>query len=703
MDPLHSPTAYWAFISYSHRDARTAVALRRAIETYAVPKRLVGTRTVAGVVPARLKPVFIDRDELQAGPDLKQSVHEALAHSRYLIVLCSPEAARSPWVNGEVAEFKRRHGSARILAVILRGEPFAGRTAGRESDECFPPALVAAGPGSGATVFEPITVDLRPHADGKRRAILKLIAGMLGVGADELLQRDARRRLRQLAVVAVAAGLGFAVMSVLTVDAIRSRNEARSQRGQAEELLEFMLGDLRKKLTTVGRLDVLDGVGDKALAYYAQQNPERLDANSLGRRSRALHLIGEQHEVRGQLEAAQVAFDHAARTTAQLLERAPQIGQRVFDHAQSVYWVGYLSWRRGQAEAAEKAFREYVRLAERLRQIDPRNLDWLAETSYAQVNVGVVSLHTGRLKEAVAAFEAARVNWLRMIEANPARVLDLANALGWISKAREAQEDFHGAINAQREKIQLLEQMPNAESNQQVKRHLRTTYYDLAYLELGIGRIGEAIGFAERSRQMGEALVAVDPENKTWLEQLYHIAVMCAELALVKGDQAGAREHWRRAANGARELLADNPQIADWQVNLRGRVLWLATRLADKNESSTLVAELADYLETTKKYSTDDRLLGRGRDRIVARAELALGELLAERGEHQEAAGRWRAAVTRMRPHADAGDLHAMTEVAWGVLRLGDLETARALARRLEASTYRHPSCTELLHAALGR
>lgn len=93
MAPLTSPAAYWAFISYSHRDARAAVALRRAIESYAVPKRLVGSHTIAGVVPARLKPVFIDRDELQAGPDLKQSVSDALAHSRYLIVLCSPEAA----------------------------------------------------------------------------------------------------------------------------------------------------------------------------------------------------------------------------------------------------------------------------------------------------------------------------------------------------------------------------------------------------------------------------------------------------------------------------------------------------------------------------------------------------------------------------------------------------------------------------------
>ena len=96
---------YWAFISYSHHDARAAAALQRALETYRVPRRLVGRGTPLGEVPAYLRPIFRDRNELQAGADLSATVREALAASRYLIVVCSPSAVASAWVNREITEF----------------------------------------------------------------------------------------------------------------------------------------------------------------------------------------------------------------------------------------------------------------------------------------------------------------------------------------------------------------------------------------------------------------------------------------------------------------------------------------------------------------------------------------------------------------------------------------------------------------------
>ena len=261
---------YWAFISYSHRDTKVAAALQRALETYRLPRRLVGTRTAVGEVPAFLKPAFRDRDEMEAGADLKATVREALAQSRWLVIVCSPEAARSPWVNREIIEFKKLLGEPRVLACIVAGEPFASRVPGREAEECFPDALRYALTPEGlpqGEELEPIAADLRPQGDGEHLAMLKLVAGMVGVGVVELVRRDAQRRARRMATIAAASVAGMAVMAVLTVMAVQSRIEAQSQRAQAEDLLEFMLGDLRKKLDPVGRLDVLDAVGEKALGY----------------------------------------------------------------------------------------------------------------------------------------------------------------------------------------------------------------------------------------------------------------------------------------------------------------------------------------------------------------------------------------------------------------------------------------------------
>ncbi|MBC7731670.1 MAG: serine/threonine protein kinase, partial [Bacteriovorax sp.] len=119
---------------------------------------------------------------------------------------------------------------------------------------------------------------------------------------------------------------GSVVVLALTVGisvALWEANEARQQRVQAEGLIEFMLSDLRKRLQPVGRLDVLDAVGVQALAYYAAQNAGRPDADSLGRRARALHLIGETAELRGSLDDALRVFQRAADSTAELMARYP--------------------------------------------------------------------------------------------------------------------------------------------------------------------------------------------------------------------------------------------------------------------------------------------------------------------------------------------------------------------------------------------
>lgn len=51
-------------------------------------------------------------------------------------------------------------------------------------------------------------------------------------------------------------------------------------------------------------------------------------------------------------------FQRAADSTAKLMARNPRDGRRIFDHAQSVYWVGYAARRSGQVALAEAAFRQ---------------------------------------------------------------------------------------------------------------------------------------------------------------------------------------------------------------------------------------------------------------------------------------------------------------------------------------------------------
>jgi len=232
------PTAdlsYQAFISYSHADEAWARWLHRAVETYRVPKRVIAGRTD---LPARLAPIFRDRDELPTAVDLGQKIEEALRASRRLIVVCSPSAARSRWVNEEIRRFKALGGAERIFAIIVDGEPNAIERGYDGSFECFPEELRVA---REAKAQEHIAADVRPQGDGRRNAQLKLIAGMLGVGLDDLKRRDQQRRQRRLVAITAASVSGLVLTSALAAFAWVARRDAEREAQTSRRTTEFMV------------------------------------------------------------------------------------------------------------------------------------------------------------------------------------------------------------------------------------------------------------------------------------------------------------------------------------------------------------------------------------------------------------------------------------------------------------------------------
>lgn len=221
---------YSAFISYNHKDKVWAAWLHRALETYTVPKGLRGRESRVGTLGKRLPPVFMDREELASSSDLAGSVIAALQQSASLVVICSPNAVNSPWVNQEIREFRRLRGVDHIHCVVVGGIPGAIRNADLDPTvEAFPPALLEKLDG------EPLAVDPRASGDGKQNAKLKLIAGVLGVGFDALRQREVARRHRRLLTIAAGSSLGLLLASGLAIFAFISRAEAIEQRDIARQ------------------------------------------------------------------------------------------------------------------------------------------------------------------------------------------------------------------------------------------------------------------------------------------------------------------------------------------------------------------------------------------------------------------------------------------------------------------------------------
>jgi hypothetical protein len=189
---------YWAFISYSHQDEVWARWLHKSLETYKVPRKLVGRKVDNGVVPRRIFPIFRDREELPGAADLGGKLKNALRQSRHLIVICSPKAAVSQWVNEEVKTYKALGREDRVLCLIVDGEPYASEKPASGLLECFPTAVRYRVSTEGELTgerTEPIAADARKGKDGRANARFKLLAGILNVGYDELKQRERQRQL----------------------------------------------------------------------------------------------------------------------------------------------------------------------------------------------------------------------------------------------------------------------------------------------------------------------------------------------------------------------------------------------------------------------------------------------------------------------------------------------------------------------------
>lgn len=499
---------------------------------------------------------------------------------------------------------------------------------------------------------------------------------------------------RNLVPVAAGSAAALALASAAAV-AWHEARVAQEQQAQAEGLIEFMLGDMPPRLKSVGRLDALDAVGDRALAYYAAQDPSRLDAASLGRRARALHLVGEIAEKRGQLEEAARRFGEAASSTAELLARHPNVPQRLFDHAQSEYWVGFVARRRGLAQEAEAAFGRYLALAQRLVTLQPEKLEWRIEQAYAELNVGVMQHEGGRPADALQAFERSRQVWPAVVAQRPAMNLDLGNVLGWIAKAREAVHDYAGAIDAQRAKREAVMRIPDAARDRRVQYHLANSAYEISRLQLSLGQTEAAARSALDATERFEVLVRGDAANLDWLAQLALARLSQAEAQLALGDEVLARQQLAPLQSIHARLMSTPDRKVRWQVNLSGRLLVLRARLVSETEEGTL-AELRTYLTEVQEREAAGKPLDAEQAPIVASVGLALGDALRRRGRAEAAEPFWNAAARRLRDGGQRGEAPAMTLLGLLAIRIGNAQDARAWAEKVEPTTYRHPDAAEL-------
>jgi tetratricopeptide (TPR) repeat protein len=544
---------YRAFLSYSHRDAKWAGWLHKSIESYRPPKVLVGTATPRGSVPKRLTPIFRDREELASATDLGTVINAALQQSACQIVICSPQSARSHWVNEEIIAYKRLGGEDRIFCLIVGGEPNATDLPGRAQEECFPPALrFRLGPDGRLSDArtEPIAADARPGKDGKQAAKLKVIAGVLGVGYDALRRREAQRRNRRLFALACGAFAGMVVTSGLAGYALIQRAAAQRQTARAEAEAETakqttkFLVDLFKisdpseaRGSTVTAREMLDKGAARVDVDLAQQ--PKIQAT-------LMDTLGTVYMGLGLYAQARPLLDRAVATRRSLTGDEPLLLSDSLSH------LGDVLTRQAQFDAAEPAYREAIRV-ESQRPKDPEVKVRLANSLYG---LGVLLARQGRYVDAQKTLREALARQQALYGAvNP----DVARTLKDLAQTVADQGDLKAALPLMQSAVSMQRTLRGNEPHPDLAEAIN----DLALLYQLIGNYDQSEKFYLESMAMKRRLYGdKHPEIANALENL-------ASALQDKGDLVRAEPLYQQALTMWRALLGDtHPEVANVLHNL---------------------------------------------------------------------------------------------------------------------------------------
>jgi tetratricopeptide (TPR) repeat protein len=618
---------YRAFVSYSHRDSTWARWLHKALEGYAIDKDLVGRDTPLGPVPKTLRPIFRDREDFSAGHSLSEQTIAALAASQFLIVVCSPRAAQSKYVDEEIRRFKALGRADHVIAVIVDGEP------NDPARECFPPALRGKVGADGVLTGEredPIAADLRRQGDGKVLAVQKAVARLIGVSLDEV-RRRAVAAWRRKTTIATLAGLCAAVLLIvsgylawhaerLTVEAerheVRDDNRDRTlndikvlterlismsqaqaapgaERAVGEAVTAAAEGAARGDARLAQALDLLKAgkTAEAATLFRTVAEEREKAAASAGREAAAAYrnlgaiagLADPKHALDAYRKAVELdPDDHDSlfwvawiQKERGVLDDAEPRLQRLLAAAkgdQYQYWarlgLGDILVEHGDLHAARAIYGEARLIAERLAKANPDDAGWQRVVSVSYNKIGDVLVAQGNLPEALKSFRGGLTIAERLAKAAPnnaGRQSDLSVSYNKIGDVLVKQGNLPEALKSFRDGLAIREPLAKADPNNAIwQRDLSVSYDRIGDVLVAQGKLPEALTSFRKGLAIAEQLASADPDNEVWQRDLTVSYDNVADVLVKQGNLLDALKSFRRS-------LAIRERLATADLNNVGR------------------------------------------------------------------------------------------------------------------------------------
>jgi serine/threonine protein kinase/predicted negative regulator of RcsB-dependent stress response len=592
-------------------------------------------------------------------------------------------------------------------------------------------------------------------ADDLKKFQTGQLVGAHRYSPSQLLRRWARRHRAVIAVgsIAVAVLVLIAVVSMRSIlrEEKRANVERRTAvklRGDAEELLDFMLFDLRAKLEPLGKLELLRTVATKATDYYGRQ-PASVGVTEQDRRVVALRNLADIQFQQGDTTAALAALQFAQRIARELATAAPED-----DAAQRSLMIGYgrlgeVQAVQGDLKAALTTYRSALAIAQSL--AAKRARDSERDLSVAYIQVGKVMRAQGDRAAAMEAFAAAhairqtlaaagdpdarsdlamshrRIGELLAAGGDTTRALaayrdalritqllvqhDPSNAT-WLDEHAGSQQrvgdmlvlqgDTIGGLAMYRDSIAIFEKLAASDpTNMQSQRNLHVLHESIGDLFSRNGDAKAAAAAYNAGLAIGEQLARTDPASTSWAHGLVYTHAKIGQSLYEQGDRSGALASYKRALIAVDEVADREPDNTDVQRS-RSVVLRMTGELQRTLGDLEAAHEAYSGALAISHKLAQKQPAGRTERRDIYLGQIGLGDVELARKQAGAALSQFRAALAAAEviAAADPSEVTAKWDIAEIQRRIGD--ASLALGNREQAhAAYRHAlALTESLAAA---
>lgn len=388
-------------------------------------------------------------------------------------------------------------------------------------------------------------------ADGKPLAEAQQLAhnGFFTLDANEqafILASGKRSKL-----VRTSRRLTFALLCVLTFTAVlmsfrsfEAEKQAQQKRLAAESLLGFMVGDFADKLRSIGRMDLLDGISNKALEYFSDfsdaEKDHYLSTQARLQHGQTLEAMGEVAYSRDKIDEAKTALLAAREKLAPVLKEQPDNLELLKTLGANAFWLGQMHYDAKNWAEVLPYWQQYQEYSARMYQLAPDNLDALMELSYAINSLGSVAMKKQNFELAVAYFQQSLELKLKAQQLSPdnsALMPDIADTRSWLASASMARGDVDTAVMVHQNIQQEFENSTQkAALDPYLLERVVLSYEQLALISDYRALHQQALELAYRAYQLIEQNLQQDPANKVWQRDLFRVRLLLFRLNTESGD-----------------------------------------------------------------------------------------------------------------------------------------------------------------------